>query len=145
MLFIDLKFVEEIAQWLGFTSALCEIFDVIADAVFEKALDFAKVDEITDGADRAAEFEEVADSGAVWIATGEGSEVFELELAFRLVDEADNDVSSVEPRVQQLLELVRILRHAAGEKHRLKTDPTDVAVLQSEAPPRPKDARGCLH
>ena len=93
--FAELEFFKDLAEGGVVAAAFDEVFDAVIDFVFQESLDLGEVDEFGDGADAEGGFEEVADGGAVGIATGEGGEVGELEAVLGLGDGAEDDVGGV--------------------------------------------------
>jgi predicted peroxiredoxin len=95
--FIQLELPEQRAERFAFATALRQVFEAVTDFVAEKALHFAKVDEVADQARTAvAGFQQIANRRAIRIAARQGCEVFVAEAAMRLFHRGEDDVGRVE-------------------------------------------------
>ena len=94
--FVQLEFLQQLAERFGFAAAFHQVFEAVADFVAEEALHFPEVDEVAHRARGAADFEQVADGRAIRVAAGERGEILAAQLAFTLLDGIEDDVGSVE-------------------------------------------------
>ena len=77
--FIEFPLLEQIAQRLRVAAALSEVLKAVVHAIVEEALDVIVINELAHGAQAFIRFDEIADGGAIGIATGERGEVIEGE------------------------------------------------------------------
>ena len=93
--FVELELLEQFAERLGVAAAFHQVFEFVADFGAEKSLDVFEVNEVADGTNLSADFEQVADGRAVRIAAGQRREILKAQLAGGLCDGGEDDVGGV--------------------------------------------------
>lgn len=129
--FVQLELLEQFAERFGFTAALHQVLEFIANFCAEKSLDVFEIDEIADGTDLPAHFEQIADGRAIGITARQWREIFEAQFFRRLSNGGENDVRSIEAGSRLIVAIWQMWKPSTGE-HRLEGNSAHVRPAQTE-------------
>jgi hypothetical protein len=129
--FIQLELLEQFAERFRFTAALHQVFEFIADFGAEKSLDVFEIDEIADGTDLPAHFEQIADGRAIGITARQRREILEAQFARRLSNGGENDVRSIQTGSRLILTIWQMWNPSTGE-HRLEGNSAHVRPAKTK-------------